>query len=102
MLHVEVCGGVVHGAVLIVVIADGAVEEMVDEDTIEGFALCGVGCLGLGLDGEAAGDFTRAGSRELPVDFDHAGIAGADGTKLRVVTDLRDFRVRVVDCVDQE
>ena len=53
VLHVEVCDGVVDGAVLVVVIADGAVEEVVAEDAIEGFALGGVGCFGLGLDVEA-------------------------------------------------
>ncbi len=62
MLYVEVCAGVVDGAVFVVVIADRAVELVVDEDAIVGLALRGVCCLGLGLDVEAGGDFAGAGA----------------------------------------
>ena len=101
VFYVEVCGGVVDGAVLVVVIADGAVEEMVAEDAIEGFALGGVDCFGLRVDGEAGSDFASTGAGELAVDLDHAGVAGADGAELRVITDLRDFEAGVVEGVDE-
>ena len=62
VLYVEVSTGVVDGAVLVVVVADSAVELMVDEDAIVGFALRGVGCFGLSFYVEAGGDFAGAGA----------------------------------------
>jgi len=42
MLHRKHLGGVVDCAVAVVVVADGAIKQMVAEDVVEGFALRGV------------------------------------------------------------
>ncbi len=62
MLYAEFFGGVVDGAVLVVVVADGAVEHVVLEDAVEGFALGDVDGLACGLDGHAGGDGCGAGA----------------------------------------
>ena len=47
VLDVELGGGVVDGAVLVVVVADGAVELVILQDAVEGFALGDVDALAL-------------------------------------------------------
>ena len=89
MLYVEVFGGVVDGAVLVVVVADGAVEHVVLQDAVEGLALGDVHGFARCLDGHARSDVCRAGARQLAVDLDHAGVAALDRTHLREVADLR-------------
>ena len=43
----------------------------------------------------------RAGPDELAVDFDHAGVAGLDRAKLRVIADLRQLDAGAIDDIDQ-
>ncbi len=50
MLYVQFFGGVVDGAVAIVVVADGAVEHVVLEDAVEGLALRDVDCFSCRFD----------------------------------------------------
>ncbi len=90
VLYVEDGSGVVDGAVVVVVIADGAVEHVVLQDAVEGFALGDVDGLACGLDRHAGGDGGGAGTGELSVYFDDAGVAALDGAHLRDVADLRD------------
>ena len=91
MLDVEQVGGVVDGAVAVVVVADGAIEQVVAEDAVEGFALRAMSrALGLGDDDHAARRLGGAGADQVAIDLDHAGVAGLDGPELRVVADLRE------------
>ena len=90
MLYVELFGGVVDGAVLVVVVADGAVEHVVLQDAVEGFALGDVDGLACGDYVHAGGDVGGAGAGKFAVDLDHAGVAALDGAHLRDVADLRD------------
>ncbi len=84
-------GGVVDRAVLVVVVADGAVEVVVLEDAVEGLALGDVDGFAFCLDVHAGGDCCCAGACELSVDLDHASVAALDGAHLREVADLREW-----------
>ena len=101
VLNCEQLGGVVHGAVAVVVVADRAVEQMVAEDAIEGFALRRVRARRRCDDVHALRGHGAAGSHQLAVDLDHAGIAGLDRSELGVIADLRYFDSAAVDQVDQ-
>ncbi len=91
MLHVHERGGVMDRAVLVIVVADGAIEIVVLEDAVEGFSLGDVDDLTGGFDDHAGTDLGAAGADELSVDADHAGVAALNGAHLGYVADLRDF-----------
>ena len=102
MLDVEQRGGVVHRAVAVVVVADRAVEQMIAEDAVKGFALRCVCARGEEVDHvHAVRGHGAAGSHQLAVDLHHAGVAGLDRSKLRVIADLRNSDSAAVDHVDQ-
>ncbi len=93
MKHIEVLRGVVNGAVAIVVIADRAIEVVISEDAVEGFALRDVGA-------ETFCRYLRSGyylgsarTNQFPAPLDHAGVASLDGSHMRVVADLRKMPV---------
>ncbi len=90
VFYIEVFGGVMDSAVLVVVVADGAVEHVVLEDAVEGLALGDVDCFTGGLDGHAGGDGCGAGADEFAVDFNHASVAALDGAHLLEIADVRD------------
>jgi len=50
---------------------------------------------------DAVDGIGSAGSHELAVHLDHAGIAGLDWTKLGMIADLRNHESATVDDVDQ-
>lgn len=89
VLDVKICGGVVDGAVLVVVVADGAVEHVVLEDAVKGLALGNIYVIALCGDLHVGSDRGGAGADELAVYLDHAGVAGLDGAHLGDVADLR-------------
>lgn len=101
MLNFEKARSVVYRTVAIIVVADGAVEKVIAENSIEGFTLSRLRSRGCGLDVNAIGGRCCASSHELAVHLNHAGIAGLDGTELGVVTDLRDVDPAAIDCVNQ-
>jgi hypothetical protein len=88
MLYVEFLRGVVDGAVAVVVVADGAVEHVILEDSVEGLALRDVDILGGGFYLHSRLNPGGAGAYEFTVDLDDAGIATLDGAHLRNVADL--------------
>ena len=90
VLHVELGGGVVDGAVAVVVVADRAVQVVVFEDAIKGLAFGDVGAVGVGENLLADGHGGAAGADQLAVEFDHAGVAAADGSHGGQIADLRD------------
>ena len=104
VLHVEMFDGVVDGAVAVVVVADGAVEVVILEDAIEGFALRHVGAAALGDHVHSGSNLGGTGANQLSVHFDHAGVAGLDGTHRRVIADLGQLATGkgAVDRFDQE
>jgi len=89
VLYVKLRRGVVHGAVLIVVIADRAVEHVVLKDAVEGLALCNVYGFACGFDNHTGNSACATGTHKLSVDLHHAGIAGFDGAHLGQIADLR-------------
>ena len=91
VLHVQLRCGVVHRAVLVVVVAHGAVEHVVLEQAVEGLALRDVGALALGEDDHARGDRGGAGADQMPIRDGHAGVAALDRAHLRQIADLRDL-----------
>ena len=101
VLDLEQRGGVVDGAVAVVVVADRAVEQVVAEDAIEGFSLSGAGVLRFGLDDLAGGDLGGAGADQLAVYLDHAGVAGLDRAQAVVVTHLGDFLGVAIQRIDE-
>ena len=82
MFDVELGGGVVDDAVLVIVVANGAVELVVLEDAIESFALGDVDFGTLADDDHVGGDRGGAGAHEFAVNLDHAGVAALDGAHL--------------------
>lgn len=101
MFHIEQRGGVVHGAVFVVVIADRAIEHVISQDAIEGFALGHIDELGFCHHQHPEGNRSSAGTRQGSVHLDHAGIAGLNGPELRVITDLWNDSVNSVEDIDQ-
>ena len=101
VLDCEQLGGVVHGAVAVVVVAHRAVEQVIAEDAVEGFALRRIrarrGCDHV----HALGGHGAAGPHQFAVDLHHAGIAGLDRSELGVIADVRNFDSATVDQVDQ-
>ncbi len=101
MLDCEQLGGVMHGAVAVVVVADRAVEQMIAEDAVKGFALRRIRTRRRGDHVHALGGHGAAGSHQFAVDLHHAGIAGLDRSKLGVIANVRYFDSAAVDQVDQ-
>jgi len=95
-------GGVVDGAVAVVVVADGAIEHVVFEEAVEGLALRGGGGRGIGGDDHPVFGGRGAGADEFAVGLDHAGIAGLDGTELGVIADLGEFDAGRVDDLEEQ
>jgi hypothetical protein len=81
-------GGVMHCTIAVAVVADRAVEQVIAEDAIEGFALRGISPQRGRGNCHAIYELRSAGTDKLPVDLDHAGIACLNGAKPVVVTHL--------------
>ena len=67
MFYVELFGCVVDGAVLVVVVADSAVEQVVLQDAVEGFALGDVDGFASGFDVHACGDLVAQARTSSPL-----------------------------------
>jgi hypothetical protein len=78
MLNLQRHGSIVHAAVLVVVVADGAVQHVIAEDDIEGLGAGVLGPPGFRNYRHLRGNLGAAGADELAIDFDHAGVAGLD------------------------
>src|ERR1700719_1915205 len=94
MLDVEGKRGIVHPAVFVVVIADGAIEHVIAEDHIEGFRAGILRALGLGHYLHVRAYFGSAGTDELPIYLNDAGVAGLNRShEGRVIADMGNFLV---------
>src|SRR5262249_11337484 len=93
----EEFGGVVDGAIAVVVVTDGAVKQMIAQDAIEGLSLRGDDFGGFGFDVHACGDRGCAGPHEFAAGFDEAGVAGLNWAELRVIADLGNVNVGAVE-----
>jgi hypothetical protein len=91
----------VDSAISVVVVTDGAVEQVILEKAIEGFALRGGRCGGLRINPHPVCDHGRAGPKQLSVDFDHARIARLDRAKLRVVAHLCQLDSQAIDDINE-
>jgi hypothetical protein len=94
-------GCVVNSAIAVIVITDGAIEKVITENTVEGFALCCVGGGRPGIDADWGGNSGCTGPHEVAVYFNHTGVACLDGSELRVITDLGNLAARSIDNVYQ-
>ena len=101
VFNVEQRCGVMHGAVFVVVVADRAIEQVIAENAIEGFALRYIDALAFGEDNHSSSDGSSAGADQLAIHFHHAGIARLDRTQLRVITHLRNGSAYAVENFDQ-
>src|SRR5258706_3170285 len=101
VLHLQQFCGVVDGAVAVVVVADGAIEEMVFKDAIEGLALGGGGRWRVGDNGHRVTDHRRAGAHQFSIHLHHAGVAGLNGAELWVIADLGQLNFCAVNVVDK-
>ena len=79
----------VDSAVSVVVVAHGAVENVIAKNPVKRLPLGGSGFLCLRQYHQPGGHGGRAGSRQAPIDFNHACVARLNGAKLGVVTHLR-------------
>ena len=89
MLDGHQLGRVVHRAIAVVIVANGAVEHVISQNPIERFPLRRHRLGGFGGDIHSSGYFRRASAHQLASYFDHASITALNGTELRVVADLR-------------
>ena len=99
VLQVQHVGAVVDRAVAVVVVADGAVEQMIGEDVVIGLLLRRNGLGRLGLHLHPGGDGGGAGADQLAIDLHHAGVARLDRAELIVVTHVRDLRLRADEII---
>ena len=98
--HAALAGAPAHRDVLqralAALVADGAVERVVDEQELDHGALRVLDLVGAGVDDHPVADRGRAGGLQLrdPLDLDQAHAAGADRlAELRLVTEDRDLDV---------
>ena len=98
--HPALAGAPAHRDVLqralAALVADGAVERVVDEQELDHGALRVLDLVGAGVDDHAVAHRGRAGGLQLrdPLDLDQAHAAGADRlAQLRLVTEDRDLDV---------
>jgi hypothetical protein len=101
VFDVKESGGVMHRTVAVVVIANRTVEKMIAEDTVKSLALRRIRACRACNYLHTVRSEGAARSYELSIYFDHAGIAGLDRSKLRVIADLRNLDTATIDCIDQ-
>jgi hypothetical protein len=101
MFNREQLRRVVDGAVAVVVVANGAIEQVVGENPVERLPLCGRRGGGPCRHRHAFAHHGGAGPDELSVHFDHARVAGLERAKLRVVAHSRQFDAAAGDDVDE-
>src|SRR5712691_12706998 len=89
MFHTEQFRRVVDRAVSVVVVAHGAVELVIPQNAVECLGARRSRSLAGCPDGHSRGYDCGAGSSELAVDVDDAGIAGLNRTQLWVIANLR-------------
>ena len=101
MFYLKQFRRVVHRAVSVVVIAHRAIEQMIAENAIKRVVL---GCLRPRRRSDNVhslrGDCS-AGSYQLAIYLNHAGIARLDNSQLRVIADLWNACAAAVDYVDE-
>src|SRR5262245_26435277 len=89
---------------LAALVADRAVERMVDQQELDDRVLRHLHAIGLGVDDHSVADRGRAGRLQLrhPLDLDQAHPTGTDRlAELRLVAEDRDLDVAVLGGVDQ-
>ncbi len=89
VLYLQQPGGVVHGAVAVVVIADRAVQQVVGEDPVKALRLRLSRARAFGHNHRSGFHPGGAGPLERTVDLDKAGVAGLDGPQLLEIADVR-------------
>jgi hypothetical protein len=92
---------VMDRAVAVAVVADSAIEKVIAQNAIHGFALRIIRGGRIRLDIHSLGNGGSTCSGKGAVNLDHAGIAGLDWSNLRVVAHLRDFDLTAVEEIDE-
>src|SRR5229473_75694 len=85
VLHGQYLGGVVNDAVAVIVVADGAIEEVIAQNTIERFRSRRLRPFRRSSHGHVPRNRSRTGAHQLSIEFHKARVASLDGTELRVV-----------------
>src|SRR5487761_2706242 len=62
MFHIQMLSRIVHRAVAVIVVADGAVQVVILQDAVKGLALRGIDTAALGVDGHICADHGSAGA----------------------------------------
>jgi hypothetical protein len=104
VVDVKTLGGVMNRAVLIVVVADRAIEIVIFKEVVKGFALRALGSPARRRHFHSCRDLRAARANQLAIDIHHAGVTGFDRTKLGVVADLgqMSLRQRAIDGLDKQ
>jgi len=92
----------VNGTVLVVVIADRAIELVILENDIHRRAAGRLGALRSDQNFGAVFHAKGAGADQFTVYFYLAGVAGLNRSELRVVTNLRKCRAMPINDIDQQ
>ena len=92
---------IVNGAIAVTVVADRAVKQVVAENPIERLPLSLTRRSGIRGDTQAWRHSGGAGPRELAVNLNHAGVAGLDWAKLRVIANVGQLNATAVDNIDK-
>jgi hypothetical protein len=100
VLHIEISCSIVDRAVVIIVVAHGAVEQMVLKDPVKRLPLRNVYFAPLGLDAHAVRQLSGARAHQRSVDMHHACVASLQRTHLGVIADLRQLCIQAIDQID--
>jgi hypothetical protein len=95
VLHIENRRRVMNRAVLVVVIADRAVQHVILENAVKRFTLSNVDGLAHGLHVHSRGYPSRTRSRQFAIHLDQASVAAFDRPHLLYVANLRNRLLRV-------
>ena len=91
----------VYGAIAVTVVANRAVKLVVAEEPIERLPLSFARRSGIRGDTQAWRHSGDAGPHEFAVNLNHAGVAGLDRAKLRVIANVGQLNATAVDDIDQ-
>src|SRR6266850_1917865 len=94
-------GGVVNDAVAVVVVADGAIKEVIAQNAIERFRSRQLRPLRRDLHGHVVRNRSRTGAHQLSIEFHKAGVASLDRAELRVIADVGKLNSGAANRVDE-
>jgi hypothetical protein len=101
MLDGQQFGGVVYRAIPVVIVANGAIEQVISQNPVERFPLGGLRFGGFRQDVHSGGGFGGASTHQLAIHLNHASVTALNWTELRVITNLRKLSADSINEIDE-